>query len=73
MSNYVVPNKELYCSLLSKGIVTFIIEFTELQYSTVRLIGKDPDAGRNWGQEEKGMIEGDMAGWHHRFNGHEFE
>jgi len=65
LSNYVVPNKELYCSLLSKGIVTFIIEFTELQYSTVRLIGKDPDTGRNWGQEEKGMTEDEMARWHH--------
>ena len=30
-----------------------------------RLIGKDPDAGRDWGQEEKGTTEDDMAGWHH--------
>ena len=30
-----------------------------------RLIGKDPDAGRGWGQEEKGMTEDEMAGWHH--------
>ena len=30
-----------------------------------RLIGKDPDAGRNWGQEEKGTTEDEMAGWHH--------
>ena len=29
------------------------------------LIGKDPDAGRDWGQEEKGMREDEMAGWHH--------
>ena len=29
------------------------------------LIGKDPDDGRDWGQEEKGMTEDDMAGWHH--------
>ena len=29
------------------------------------LIGKDPDAGRDWGQEEKGMTEAEMAGWHH--------
>ena len=35
-------------------------------------IGKDPDAGRSWGQE-KGMTEDEMAGWHHRLNGHEFE
>ena len=36
------------------------------------LIGKDPDAGRDWGQEEKGTTEDEMAGWHHRL-GHEFE
>ena len=38
-----------------------------------RLIGKDSDAGRDWGQEEKGMTEDEMFGWHHRFNGHEFD
>ena len=38
-----------------------------------RLIGKDPDAGKDWGQEEKGMAENEMAGWHHRLNGQEFE
>ena len=37
------------------------------------LIGKDPDAGKDWGQEEKGMTEGEMVGWHHRLDGHEFE
>ena len=37
------------------------------------LVGKDSDAGRNWGQEEKGTTEDEMAGWHHRLNGHEFE
>ena len=31
------------------------------------------DAGRDWGQEEKGMTEDEMAGWHHRLDGHEFE
>ena len=36
------------------------------------LIGKDPDAGRDWGQEEKGTTEDEMAGWHHRLNGREF-
>ena len=36
------------------------------------LIGKDPDAGRDCGQEEKGMTEDEMARWHHRLNGHEF-
>ena len=36
------------------------------------LIGKDPDAGRDWGQEEKGTTEDKMAGWHHWLDGHEF-
>ena len=37
------------------------------------LIGKDSDAGRDWGKEEKGMTEDEMAGWHHWLDGHEFE
>ena len=36
------------------------------------LIGKGSDTGRDWGQAEKGMTEDEMAGWHHRLNGHEF-
>ena len=37
------------------------------------LIGKDPDAGREWGQEEKGTTEDEMAGWHHQLDKHESE
>ena len=37
------------------------------------LTGKDPDAGKDWGQEEKEITEDEMVGWHHRLNGHEFE
>ena len=37
------------------------------------LIWKDPDAGKDWGQEEKGVGEDKMVGWHHWLNGHEFE
>ena len=37
------------------------------------LIAKDSDAGRDWGQEEKGTTEDEMAGWHHRLDGREFE
>ena len=40
----------------------------KLQY-----FAKDSDAGRDWGQEEKGTTEDEMAGWHYRLNGHEFE
>ena len=36
------------------------------------LIWKDPDAGKDWGQEKKWMTEDEMVGWHHRLNGHEF-
>ena len=37
------------------------------------LIGKDPDAGKNWRQEEKGTTEDEIVGWHHQLNGHEFD
>ena len=36
------------------------------------LIWKDPDAGKNWGQEQKGTIEDEMVGWHHQLDGHRF-
>ena len=38
-----------------------------------RHTGKDPDAGKDWGQEEKGEVEDKTVGWHHQLNGHEFE
>ena len=38
-----------------------------------QLIGKDPDAGKDGRQEEKGATENKMIGWHHQLNGHEFE
>ena len=38
-----------------------------------RLIGKDPDTGKNWGQKEKGVTEDEMIGQHHQLNGYEFE
>ena len=37
------------------------------------LIGKDPDAGKDWRQKEKGTIEDEMVGWHHSLDGHEFK
>ena len=49
----------------------------KLQYSGHLMqsvdIGKESDAGRDWGKEENGMTEDEMAGWHHRLYGHEFE
>ena len=41
--------------------------------SKSQLIGKDPDAGKDWRQEEKGITEHEMIGWHHRLDGHDFE
>ena len=38
-----------------------------------QLIGKDPDSGKDWRQEEKGMTEDETVGWHHQLDGHEFE
>ena len=44
-----------------------------LLHAKSSLTGKGSDAGRDWGQEEKGMTEDEMAGWHHRLDGCEFE
>ena len=41
-------------------------------HATNWLTGKDPDAGKDWGQEEKGMTEDEMVRWHHRLDGHGF-
>ena len=44
-----------------------------LPHAKSLLIGKDSDAGRDWGQKEKGTTEDEMARWHHRLDGHKFE
>ena len=46
--------------------------FNDEQSNLMPLIGKDPDAGEDWSQEEKGTTEDEMFGWHHQLNGHEF-
>ena len=38
-----------------------------------QLVGKDPDLGKDWGQEEKAVTENEMVEWHHWLNGHQFE
>ena len=55
--------------------IDFEAETPKLCPSDVKnwLIGKDPDAGKDWRQEEKGMTEVEMVGWHHQLNGREFE
>ena len=42
------------------------------KWKRLPLIGKGSDAGRDWGQEEKGTTEDEMAGWHHQLDGREF-
>ena len=49
-----------------------LLHFGHLMWRTFPM-GKDPDAGKAWRQEEKGTPEDEMIGWHHWFNGHEFE
>ena len=59
----------------------FKIKISTMMYNMIKiinsvvswLIGKDSDAGRDWGQEEKGTTEDEMAGWHHWLYGREFE
>ena len=54
---------------------TFVSKVMSLLFNMLSrlVIGKDPDARRGWGQEEKEMTEDEMAGWHHQLDGHEFE
>ena len=49
----------------------FVMSSTKISVITW-LIWKDPDAGTDWGQEEKGTTEDEIVGWHHQLNGHEF-
>ena len=61
------------CSLEEMMLKLKLQYFLWLPHAKSWLIGKDPDAGRDWGQEEKGMIEDEMAGWHHWLDGRESE
>ena len=49
-----------------------LIQYSKFKNKIKFFKKKDPDAGRDWGQEEKGMTEDEMVGWHHRLAGHEF-
>ena len=62
--------KEISPGYLLEGLMLKL----KLQYfgHLMQRVGKDPDVGRNWGQE-KGMTEDEMAGWHYQLDGHEFE
>ena len=54
-------------------IYGYLREFISWELAKSRLIGKDPDAGKDWRQEEKGSTEDEMVEWHHQFDEHEFE
>ena len=57
-----------------KGKIPFTITTKRIKNLGINLpIRKDPDARRDFGQEEKGMTEDEMVGWHHQLDGHEFE
>ena len=75
-SNQLILN-EINPEYSLEGLMLKLQYFGHLMQS--RLIGKDPDTGKDWGQEEKwvaeeekGVAEDEMIGWHHRLNGHEF-
>ena len=76
-SNQLILN-EINPEYSLEGLMLKLQYFGHLMQS--RLVGKDPDTGKDWGQEEKrvaeeekGVAEDEMIGWHHRLNGHEFE
>ena len=67
-------------SILKKNLPWIFIRRTDAEVPILwlpdaksRLIVKDSDAGKDWGQEEKRVTNDEMIGWHHRLNGHEFE
>ena len=60
------------CSLEGLMLKLKLQYFGHLMRRVDSFIGKDSDAGRDWGQEEKGTTEDEMAGWHQRLDGHEF-
>ena len=75
------PSWDISSSQHEVGTQKIFIRWTEKTFFLVPttshakswLIGKDPDAGRDWGQEEKGTTQDEMVGWHHQRDGREFE
>ena len=77
-----LKSKEINQSILKEISPEYSLEGNDAEAETLILwppdvknwlVGKDPDAGKDWRQEEKGTTEDEMVGWHHRLNGHEFE
>ena len=72
-SNQSIP-KEINSEYSLEGLMLKLkLQYFGHRMGYAKLIGKDPDAGKDWGQEEKGTKEDEMVGYHHWFNGHEFE
>ena len=61
------------CSLEGLMLKLKLLYFGHLMQRKSRLIWKDPNVGKDWREEEKGMTEDKMVKWHHQLNGHEFE
>ena len=74
MATFGLTSDSFYSCNLSVDIyqVSYQAPAFRQNFNSRVLIGKDSDAGRDWGQEEKGMTEDEMAGWHYRLDGHEF-
>ena len=71
------PNQSILKEISPECSLEGLILKLKLQYfglfAKSSIFGKGPDAGKDWGQEEKGATENEMVGWHHRLNGLEFE
>ena len=72
-SNQSIPKGDQYWVSVGRTDVEAETPILWLPDAKSWLIWKDADAGKDWGQEEKGTTEDEMVGWHHRLNGHEFE
>ena len=73
MLTYLIGGKCMVDSQWSVQPVFILLCIHFYPHLPLILLFQDPDAGRDWGQEEKGRTEDEMAGWHHRLDGHEFE
>ena len=71
-NQYILKEISPGCSLEGLMLKLKLQYFSHLM-GRVDSLEKKPNAGRDWGQEEKGLTEDEMTGWHHRLDGHEFE
>ena len=72
------PNQSILKEISPEYLLEGLMLKLKLQYfghlmRRVNWFRKDPDTGKDWRQEEKGMTEDEMIGWHHQFYGHKFE